>query len=166
MGKLDFDKELVANLSYLKKFAFKLERDETKADDLVQETLEAALVGKESFRGECTFRSWLTQIMKNRAYTNFRREARIEYGTETYENALKCLHEDANQFERMVLEETCGCIAKLSPAHQEVLVGMRVFGRTIKELAKAARIPENTVKTRMHYADKDFHRHYSEQPVL
>jgi RNA polymerase sigma-70 factor (ECF subfamily) len=61
---------------YLFKFALVRMRDETRAEDAVQETFLAALKSKPAFQGRSTERTWLTSILKNKIYDHFRQASR------------------------------------------------------------------------------------------
>lgn len=52
-------------------------RTSDEAEDVVQETWLAALRGAGSFRGRASFRTWLFQILRNRARTRGKRGARL-----------------------------------------------------------------------------------------
>jgi len=58
------------------RFALLRVRDRTLAEDLVQETLLAALRGRDRFSGRSTERTWLVGILKNKISDHFRRSAR------------------------------------------------------------------------------------------
>src|SRR5438552_7029336 len=61
---------------YLYRYALsKLRRTDT-ADEVVQDTLLAALEGKATFRGDSALRTWLTGILKHKIVDWQRREAR------------------------------------------------------------------------------------------
>lgn len=59
--------------NYLYAFAFSRVRDESIAEDLVQETLLAALKSFDSFRGESAERAWLCGILKHKIFDYFRK---------------------------------------------------------------------------------------------
>ncbi len=61
---------------YLFRFALIRVRNETIAEDLVQDTLLAAFKGRDRFSGQATERGWLTGIMKHKIVDHFRRLAR------------------------------------------------------------------------------------------
>jgi len=61
---------------YLFAFAFSRLRDEAAAEDLVQETLLAAIRSFDSFAGNSTERTWLTGILKHKIIDSFRRNSR------------------------------------------------------------------------------------------
>jgi len=62
--------------NYLFRYALIRVRNETVAEDLVQDTLLAAFQGKERFSGQSNERSWLTGILKHKVLDHFRRQAR------------------------------------------------------------------------------------------
>lgn len=61
---------------YLYKFAIFRLRDESAAEDVVQETFLAALKAYEKFEGRGSERTWLTGIMKHKITDHFRRAVR------------------------------------------------------------------------------------------
>lgn len=60
----------------LYRYALTHVRDHHKAEDLVQETLLAALDARDRFAGNASVRTWLTAILKHKLMDQFRREAR------------------------------------------------------------------------------------------
>ena len=65
-----------AHGNYLFRYALIRVRNETVAEDLVQDTLLAAFQGKDRFSGQSTEGSWLTGILKHKIMDHFRRLAR------------------------------------------------------------------------------------------
>lgn len=61
---------------YLFHYALSRLRDQTRAEDFVQETLLAALKSHERFQGRSSERSWLTGILKNKILDHFRKAGR------------------------------------------------------------------------------------------
>lgn len=61
---------------YLFRYALARVRNETVAEDLVQDALLAALQARERFSAEASERGWLTGILKNKVFDHFRRQAR------------------------------------------------------------------------------------------
>jgi RNA polymerase sigma-70 factor (ECF subfamily) len=58
------------------RFAIMRVKDREIAEDLVQETLLAALKGKESFSGKSSERTWLVGILKHKIVDHFRKSTR------------------------------------------------------------------------------------------
>jgi RNA polymerase sigma-70 factor (ECF subfamily) len=61
---------------YLFKFAIVRLRDQTKAEDMVQETFLAALKGGHGFTGRSAEKSWLVGILKNKICDYYRKASR------------------------------------------------------------------------------------------
>lgn len=62
----DFEAELVAQRSYLMRFARLQLRNETWAEDAVSETLLAALARPQAFGGRAQLKTWLVGILKHK----------------------------------------------------------------------------------------------------
>jgi RNA polymerase sigma-70 factor (ECF subfamily) len=62
--------------AYLYRYALLQVRDANRADDVVQETLLAALESGESYAGRSSVKTWLTGILKHKITDLFRRQAR------------------------------------------------------------------------------------------
>ena len=61
---------------YLYRFALSRTKDPSVAEDLVQETLLAALQARTSFKGRSTPKSWLAGILKHKIVDHFRKSKR------------------------------------------------------------------------------------------
>lgn len=61
---------------YLYRYAMMRLRDETQAEDAVQETLLAAIQSMGSYSGKAAERTWLTGILKHKIADHYRRAAR------------------------------------------------------------------------------------------
>lgn len=70
------DQWLVEHGGALYRYALTHLRDTDKAEDVVQETLLAALQSRERFSGDVSVRAWLFGILKHKIIDQFRREAR------------------------------------------------------------------------------------------
>ena len=67
---------LASHRSFLYSYALSSLRQPDTAEELVQETLVAAVEGQAPFRGESKLRTWLTGILKHKIIDWHRREAR------------------------------------------------------------------------------------------
>lgn len=61
---------------YLVNFARSRVGDHAQAEDLVQETFLSAWKGRRGFRGDCTERTWLTGVLRNKIVDHYRASAR------------------------------------------------------------------------------------------
>lgn len=79
---------LEAHRAYLMCYAFGKINDPHTAEDLVQETLLAALADKSPFLGDSALRTWLTSILKHKIVDVYRRN-----GTDKRRHLAKDFHE-------------------------------------------------------------------------
>jgi RNA polymerase sigma-70 factor, ECF subfamily len=68
--------ELEKHRPHLVKFALAQLRNTTYAEDVVQETLVAAVQGADRFAGQSSVRTWLIGILKHKIMDHFRRQSR------------------------------------------------------------------------------------------
>ena len=61
---------------YLLRYALQRISDHGIAEDLVQETFLSAWNARKRFRGDCTERTWLTGVLRNKIVDQYRRNAR------------------------------------------------------------------------------------------
>lgn len=138
-------------------------RDDSEAEDVVQETYVRAFTGLDQFRGEAGFGTWLTRIAINEALGR-RRRRRPTVVWESYgENRMQAdiiqfpasaiVHDPeramAQSEIRNLLERA---IDALPDAFRAVFVARIVEGMTIEETAEAFSLKPETVKTRLHRA--------------
>ena len=74
--RLDPERWLEQYGDYLYGYALSRLREPEVAEELVQETLLAALTGRERFAGQCSERTWLISILKHKVIDHFRRMTR------------------------------------------------------------------------------------------
>jgi len=87
---------LAAHRDYLYRFALSHLRDPVRAEDVVQETLLAAVESRSAFSGKAQVRTWLTGILKHKIMDVFRRQAR--------ETPLEPGEPDAEDFEDLYFD--------------------------------------------------------------
>jgi RNA polymerase sigma-70 factor (TIGR02943 family) len=74
---------------YLYRFAIIRVSDADKAQELVQETLMAALRAYEQFQGRASVKTWLIAILKRKIVDHYRRKrSQIEIGLESIEDSF------------------------------------------------------------------------------
>lgn len=71
-------RDLESHRQALYKFAMLQLRDESRAEDAVQETLMAAIQGANRFSGGSSVRTWLIGILKHKIIDHFRKASREE----------------------------------------------------------------------------------------
>ena len=122
-------------------------RHTADADDLVQITLERALLRLDQWRADTRLESWMFTIMKNAWIDEVRaraRRARVLAPEEAGENVGDCSAEA--QVTAMSVE---AAMARL-PDDQRIAVGLvLVEGLSYKEAAAVAEIPMGTLTSRL-----------------
>ena len=126
--------------------------DRQRAEDLVQETLLRAWrhpAALDPERG--SVRAWLFTTARHLAIDAWRRRAsRVgEVVTDDLPEPPPAVDETDRAVESWTVAEA---LARLSPAHREVLVECFYQGRSVAEAATRLGIPAGTVKSRTHYA--------------
>lgn len=135
------------------RYLIKYLRDPTRAEDITDDVLFDVWKGAESFQGRSSVSTWIFGIAHNKAVSDLRhrredqldeaRAAEIADPTPDQSQAVEAA--DVSRMIRTNLE-------KLSPEHREVLELTYFQEFSIREIAAIIDRPENTVKTRMHYA--------------
>jgi RNA polymerase sigma-70 factor (ECF subfamily) len=140
---------------------FRVLGDRNELDDLVQEVFVIAFRGMDRFRGDAKLSTWLYRIAVNVALGRLRARSRKpppasvepegdEASAEGTPETLLAQREDVARVYR-VLEH-------IAPKKRVVLVLHEIQGLDIKEIAEIVGAPLVTVRTRLHYARKEFYR--------
>ncbi len=141
--------QTLAHIPALRRYARLLTGDATRADDLVQDTLERACVKWALWKPGSALRAWLLSLMHN-LYLNQKRDWRHDDGHAELDEAAEPAHEPmALAGERMDLRQA---FAGLSPPMREVLLLVSVEEYTYAEAAAILDVPIGTVMSRLHRA--------------
>ncbi len=152
----------------LYRFAYLRTRDASLAEDLVQETLLAALAARERFAGASSERTWLIAILKNKIIDHQRRAGREAPLTEDADDdALDALfnqrehwsvrpldwgrpHEtlENQQFWRVLME----CLKALPARLAEGFVLREIEGLTAEEVCKVLEVTSSNLWVSLHRA--------------
>ncbi|MBN1809845.1 MAG: sigma-70 family RNA polymerase sigma factor [Planctomycetes bacterium] len=133
-----------------------------EAEDLLQETLMNAYRGIGNFRGDCSFRTWVSRIAMNAARTFLRKKRPQqanpgEDGDASGGDLFDCLASPGRgPVEELTVEEdremVGAALNRLTPEEREVLVLREVDGFSYDEIAGALRITQASVRSRLHRA--------------
>jgi RNA polymerase sigma factor (sigma-70 family) len=122
-----------------------LDGREADADDVIQDTWIAATNALAGFRGEASFRTWLTGIAINRCRATLRNKGRwtgLDDAPESFTPAIP--HGMRIDLER--------AIALLAPGYRAVLLLHDVEGYTHDEIGQMLDIAAGTSKAQLHHA--------------
>jgi RNA polymerase sigma factor (sigma-70 family) len=141
--------QIIAHIPALRRYARLLTSDASRADDLVQDTIERACRKWSLWQGGTALRSWLMTLMHN-LYLNQRRDWRHDDGHAALDDVVEAAHEPlALAGERLDLQRA---LERLSPALREVLLLVTVEEYTYAETAALLDVPIGTVMSRLHRA--------------
>lgn len=161
--------------SALYSFALLHVRDTHRAEDLVQDTLLAALKGREGFQGSSSIRTWLTGILKHKIMDEFRRQSRESPAPDSPEEAWEAAEaqrvvenfanngrwrnpladwgDTEHDFSRdqfwLTIEQ---CLAALSPRLARLFVLRELWQMETDEVCKELAISQTNLWTRLHRA--------------
>lgn len=147
----DFVGEVLALRPALCAFARRLSRQETDAEDLVQDTILKALAARDSFSAGTNLKAWLFTIMRNAFNTSWRRAQReCLPGPEVLEAGAVT---PATQATELWARQAIGrLLHDLSPAHREILILIPVMGLAYEDAAEVCGCSVGTVKSRLNRA--------------
>ncbi|QDM19199.1 sigma-70 family RNA polymerase sigma factor [Tardiphaga sp. vice352] len=137
------------------RFVLRMLRDSTATEDLVSQVFLDVWRSASQFEGRSQVSTWLLSIARFKALTALRQRK----------------HEDIDQDDVMQIADQAdtpeasldrsrtsailrACVARLSPAHREIVSLVYYHEKSVEEVAQLIGIPAATVKTRMFYARK------------
>jgi RNA polymerase sigma-70 factor (ECF subfamily) len=143
---------ILQNMPGLERFASRLAPQRADAQDLIQETCRKALVAHAMLIRGTNVTAWLRCILRN-VHRDWIRRGRHEIPVadlcETWASAVP---EDRPAWSCVSDEELARALARLPPPYRSVYALRANEGRSNKEIARALRIKEQTVATRLYRA--------------
>ncbi len=139
-------RELVSFLPSLRAFARSLTRNQTEADDLVQETLTKALANIGQFAPGTNMRAWLCTIQRNTFYTNYHKRAREPL---LMVEELPGVYSKASQEWSVKLREVDEALLKLPIDQREAVILVGGAGLSYEEAADVCDCALGTIKSRV-----------------
>jgi RNA polymerase sigma-70 factor (ECF subfamily) len=138
------------------RFAMRLLRNESSAEDVVSEVFVDVWRNATNFEGRSEASTWLLAIARNKAYSMMRRVRKEE---ELDDEAAEVIEDISDTPEVILQKQNKGdllraCLQKLSAPHREVMSLIYYHDKSIEDVAKIVGVPEGTVKTRMFHARK------------
>ena len=139
---------LVTETDKLQKFAFKLTRNKSDADDLVQSTCLRALEKNELFETGTNLFGWTSKIMYNLFVSGYRRRTKFE---SQYDPDIFLDKETVKPMQEIILEteNLKRAMFFLSQNHQDIIVMICMKGMSYQEVADELDISIGTVRSRL-----------------
>jgi RNA polymerase sigma-70 factor, ECF subfamily len=137
------------------RFVLRSLRDATTAEDIVSQVFLDVWRTAGQFEGRSQVSTWLLSIARFKALTALRQRRHEDIDQEN----VREIADDADTPEASLDRSNVNailraCIAKLSPAHREIIHLVYYHEKSIEQAGEIIGIPQSTVKTRMFYARK------------
>ncbi|HWZ08126.1 MAG TPA: sigma-70 family RNA polymerase sigma factor [Bradyrhizobium sp.] len=137
------------------RFILRIVRDVGMAEDLTSQVFLDVWRTARQFEGRSQVSTWLLSIARFKALTALRQRRHEDIDQEE----MLEIADEADTPEDSLHRSTTstilrGCIAKLSPAHREIINLVYYHEKSVEEVGQIIGIPQSTVKTRMFYARK------------
>ena len=155
-----FEAVMLPHLSAAYRLARYLMRNDSDADDVVQEAFLRALKYFGGFRGESASqsRAWLLAIVRNMAHSWRRRlhtaSPTTEFDETVHSEAIADEHPGSALSRRDLRETLAEVLDRLPPEFREVIVLREMEGLSYKEISEVADVPVGTVMSRLSRARK------------
>ena len=154
-----FDREFLPQIDALYNFAYYLVKNETDANDLVQETCLKAYRFADSYEENSNAKAWLFRILKNAFINEYRKrksrptQVDIEdvttYGKEAdtpYSGSVDLREE---MFDTMLGDEVTTAVNLLPTDFRMVILLCDIEGFSYEEIAEIVEVPIGTVRSRI-----------------
>jgi RNA polymerase sigma-70 factor (ECF subfamily) len=144
---------LEALLSQREKWLWNVARKTIRDESLAEEALQEALVliwrNASSFRGDSRLTSWMYQIV-TRACIDVLRKEQLRAHSSLEEHEMADQISSGSVFEDAVLDGLLvhGALLELEPEHRQILKVIELDGYSVKEASELLGIPVGTVKSR------------------
>lgn len=134
-------------------FAYFLTRSSDAADDLSQDVFLAVYDRMYSFRGECTMKSWILTITRNKSL-NYLKKQLIQkiLPVKSFTHRGTVQSAESQLFDRMETKRIWSAVIQLPRKFREVVILDSHYALTAKEIAELLGISQGTVKSRLHRA--------------
>jgi RNA polymerase sigma-70 factor, ECF subfamily len=141
-------KEILALVPRLTRYARALTHDINAADDLVQDCLTAALRKIHLWEPGTDLRAWLFTILHNQHINRLRRDARHRASINLQKSyqTLKLL---PDQTVRLELRDVERALAQLPEDQRSLILGIGLGGMRYEDAASAFNVPLGTVRSRI-----------------
>lgn len=137
--------QIVSEIPRLRRYARALTGDGTRADDLVQDTLERAL-SRFSLWRPGNLRAWLFTIMHNVFVNQIKSASQIDYFAD---DLLPDVPLRATQSDGLELRDLDRALQRLTAEQREVLLLVGLEDLSYQEAAKVLGVPVGTVMSRL-----------------
>ena len=137
------------------RFVLRSLRDATAAEDIVSQVFLDVWRTANQFEGRSRVSTWLLSIARFKTLTAMRQRRHEDIDQDNVREIADGADTPETTLDRSNVSAILrACIAKLSPAHREIINLVYYHEKTVEEAGEIIGIPQSTVKTRMFYARK------------
>jgi RNA polymerase sigma-70 factor (ECF subfamily) len=145
-----FTRDLLTTIPSLRAFARSLGATPDRADDLVQETLIKAWANQTSFVRGTNLKTWLFTILRNTAYSDYRKRWReVEDADGNYAAGLVT---QPAQIAHLDMADFKSALSVVPQEQREALILIGASGFSYEEAAKICGCAVGTIKSRVNRA--------------
>jgi RNA polymerase sigma-70 factor (ECF subfamily) len=159
-----FEEQVLPHRDALYNYGLKLTKEESDAEDLVQETFLKAFRFYDKFEQGTNIKAWLFMILKNTFINMYRKTSKqptkVDYDDvqNFYDNIkpeeIKTEHTSDDAFGKLMDDEITEAISDLQEDYRTVIILSDIEGYTYDEIAEFIDRPVGTVRSRLHRARK------------
>lgn len=142
---------LIKAIPRLRAFAMSLCRNREQAEDLVQGALLLACANIASFAPGTNMNAWLSAILRNHFYSEWRRQRRFT----SIEELPDTEAENPHQITNVECGQVRAAVAKLKPKARQALMLVAASGLSYHEAAEVCGCPVGTIKSRVNRAREE-----------
>jgi RNA polymerase sigma-70 factor, ECF subfamily len=142
-----FETELLSVLPQLRAIAMSLAGDRTGGEDLLQDSLMLALVGRRSFELGTNLTAWMYRVMRNRLITLHRKRRVPTISLD--EPLAMAAGAEGNQEHHMACRELGRALAQLPAGQQASVLLVGAAGYNYRDAARVVGCTVGTVKSRV-----------------
>jgi RNA polymerase sigma-70 factor, ECF subfamily len=136
------------------RFVLRIVRDASMAEDLTSQVFLDVWRTASQFERRSRVSTWLLSIARFKALTALRQRRHQDIEEDVLEIPDQADTPETSLARSKTRAILRACVAKLSPAHREIINLVYYDEKSVEEVGAIIGIPQSTVKTRMFYARK------------
>ena len=144
----EFGRLLEKEIPRLRRYAFALTRNMSRADDLVQDTLVRAIDKQRCWQWGTNLRAWLFTLMHNKNVNGVRRSA-LEGMAVEFDHKWPFTTAATDPAWRLSLRDLDRALARISEQQRQVILLIGLEDISYKEAATILDVPIGTIRSRL-----------------